>query len=341
MRKGSPIFITLILLALCFLPTLRGSSLSQKRVAVYSNDIDWDLCGQLIIASSNQTGNPVYRVRTPLAFDEYDIIIILGGHKAYTDKNMPKNVAGEYLDLEEMQTLESERDHKVLKIKRVGKQVFYVFAGSDRYDTKEVLLDDNDGDGKANILEAVGGYDPEHIEGALYGKRILFIISFKDFRDEELSIPSKILEDEDAEIEIASTKKGIAKGMLGMSVVVDKTLEEVNVDEYDAIVFVGGSGTLTYLWGNELAANIAAEAFAKGKVVAAICLAPGVLAEAGILEGKSATSYVTARSKLEAAGAIWVDQPVVQDGNIITAQGPEAAHEFGEIIKEALILHGS
>ena len=338
MRKGIPVFM--ILLVLCFPPTLGGSSLPKKKVAVYSNDIDWDLCGQLIIASSNQTGNPVYRVKTPLAFDGYDIVIILGGHRAYTDKNMPKNVAGEYLDPEEMQMLESERDHKVLKVKRVGKQVFYVFAGSDRYDTKDILLDDNDGDGKANILEAVGGYDPEHVEGALYGKRVLFIISFKDFRDEELSIPSKILEDEDAEIEIASTKKGIARGMLGMSIAVDKTLDEVNVDEYDAIVFVGGSGTPTYLWGNELAANIAAEAFTKGKIVAAICLAPGVLAEAGILEGKRATSYITARDKLEAAGAIWVDQPVVQDGNIITAQGPEAAQEFGEKIKEALISQG-
>ncbi|MFQ6095903.1 MAG: DJ-1/PfpI family protein, partial [Candidatus Bathyarchaeia archaeon] len=146
----------------------------------------------------------------------------------------------------------------------------------------------------------------------------------------------QILEQAGAIIVIASDQKDTAEGVLGMKVDVEVSLDQVKVDEYDAIIYVGGPGTPDHLWGNQYAIEIAREAYKRDKVIGAICLAPGVLAEAGILEGKRATVFSAAIEKLEQAGCTYVDQNVVKDGNIITANGPGAAEEFGEKIKEAL-----
>ncbi len=173
-------------------------------------------------------------------------------------------------------------------------------------------------------------------EKSLSGKRVLFIVSFRDFRDEELEVPLAHLKKLGAEAYVASTQRGIAKGMLGMIVEVNLTLSEVDVGEFDAVVFIGGSGTPKYLWGNREAARIAREAYERGKVVAAICLAPGVLAEAGILEGKRATAYPAARQMLIEHGAEYVRAKVVVEGNVVTASGPEAAEEFAEAIADLL-----
>lgn len=167
-------------------------------------------------------------------------------------------------------------------------------------------------------------------------QKVLFIIAFEGFKDEELEVPKQILEQAGATSVIASDQKGMAKGADGTQILVEISLDEINVDNYAAIVFVGGPGTPDHLWGNSDAINIAQNAYAKGKIIGAICLAPGVLAEAGILEGKRVTAFHTAKDKLEQAGATFVDQNVVIDGNIITANGPGAADKFAEAIGDQL-----
>ncbi len=166
--------------------------------------------------------------------------------------------------------------------------------------------------------------------------KVLFIISYSDFRDEEYSVPKKFLEEKGVMVVVGSNKEGVATGVFGLKVKIDVAIQNVLVDEYDGIVFVGGPGTPQNLWGNSHAIRRAKEAYEKGKVLAAICLAPGVLAEAGVLKNKKATIFHTAKNKLIDAGAIYVDRPVVREGKIITARGPDAVNQFSQAIFEAL-----
>lgn len=181
-----------------------------------------------------------------------------------------------------------------------------------------------------------GAPQEEETVSGVEGKRVLLIISFKDFRDEEFKIPFEVFTGAGIKVDVASDQTGKAIGVLGLEVQVNLSLETVNVDLYDAIVFVGGPGTPRHLWGNPEAVRIANEAYEKGKIIGAICLAPGVLAEADIVNGVKVTAFHTARSKLVQAGAVFMDEDVVVDGNIITASGPQAARKFANEILKAL-----
>lgn len=167
-------------------------------------------------------------------------------------------------------------------------------------------------------------------------KRVLMIIAPKDFRDEELLHPKEELERAGAKVTIASSKAGEARGVLGARVTPDITLEQVKVNDYDAVVFVGGGGAAVYFKDNR-AISIASEAFNKGKKVCAICIAPVILANAGVLKGKRATVWPDECIQIiESKGATYTGKPVEVDGNVITAPGPEAAREFGRAIAKAL-----
>jgi protease I len=101
------------------------------------------------------------------------------------------------------------------------------------------------------------------------------------------------------------------------------------------VVFVGGSGSKQYFEDPE-ALEIAKKAYEKGKIVAAICIAPVILANAGILKGKKATVHHGNEQELEKKGANYINQNVVKDGKIITACGPSAAREFGNTIAKEI-----
>ncbi|MCM8784703.1 MAG: DJ-1/PfpI family protein [Candidatus Omnitrophica bacterium] len=170
-----------------------------------------------------------------------------------------------------------------------------------------------------------------YIEGQ--ERRVLMIIAFENFRDEELKIPKEILERERFTIDIASTKKGIAKGMLGTKINVNISIEEIKETDYDGIIFVGGSG-VQVLFNNKTAIKLAQNFYKNKKVIGAICLAPGILANAGILNNKKATCYYSIANILKEKGAIYTEKLVEVDGNIVTGSGPEAAEKFGkEILK--------
>ncbi|MEM1562460.1 MAG: DJ-1/PfpI family protein [Candidatus Bathyarchaeia archaeon] len=170
---------------------------------------------------------------------------------------------------------------------------------------------------------------------SLSGKRVLLIIAPKDFRDEEFLKPKEILGSMNAKITVASKGVTRATGMFGTVANVDIDINKVDVKDYDAIVFVGGVGSSTY-FNDPTALKIAKEAYEQGKVVAAICIAPSILANAGILKGKSATSFPSEAENLRAKGAKYTGEPVTVDGKVITARGPEAASQFGEAIAKAL-----
>lgn len=164
--------------------------------------------------------------------------------------------------------------------------------------------------------------------------RILFVIAPERFRDEELLEPRKALEAAGHVITITSTRPCTASGMLGARVPAAGFADVTNQD-WDAIVVVGGSGSPDHLWDFE--PLLAAIRNHKG-VTAAICLSGAVLARAGVLAGRRATVYASSRAlaELKRGGAAYVDEPVVQDGRLLTASGPEAAPAFGAALVQLL-----
>ena len=177
------------------------------------------------------------------------------------------------------------------------------------------------------------------IEGGILKlmKKVLMVVAPENFRDEELFEPKKVLEEKRIGVEIASKGVNEARGMLGEKIVIDKNLSEVKADDYDGVIFVGGSGSSIY-FNDAKAQFLAKEAYEKGKVVGAICIAPSILANIGILEGKKATSFPSEAENLKSKGVDYTGEGVVVDGKIITAQGPDYAKQFGEKIVEVLNL---
>ena len=167
--------------------------------------------------------------------------------------------------------------------------------------------------------------------------KVLFIIAPVNFRDEELFIPKEFLESKGVEVDVASETKEKAVGMLGKLAEPNVLVTDVVVDEYDVVAFVGGIGVEDKkMYQRPEYLDIAKKAFMRGKVVAAICIAPKILANAGLLRNKKATSFKSETLFLKEKGAEVVDELVVQDGMIITANGPSAAKEFAEKIYEMI-----
>ena len=168
----------------------------------------------------------------------------------------------------------------------------------------------------------------------LKGKRILMIISSHNYRDEELNIPKRIFEQTGATVDVASEKIGKARGMLGGRIESDLVYSEAKIDDYDAVIFIGGVGSKIF-WNDPKAHSLAKEVIDKDKLLGAICLAPATLANAGVLKGKKATSYPMASPALKKAGADYTGKAVEVDGGIVTGEGPGAAEEFAmTIIRE-------
>ena len=170
------------------------------------------------------------------------------------------------------------------------------------------------------------------------GKKILMVIAQEGFRDEELLVPQKEFTKNGFKVIIASTSSEEAIGKLGARVKPDIEISKVNFLDYDAIAVVGGPGSREYLWNNKILLKGLVDAFAKGKVVSAICISPVVLAKAGVLKGRKATVFPDAEAEreLKKAGAIYTAKPVVVDGKIVTGDGPGAASKFAQEIMKLL-----
>ena len=171
--------------------------------------------------------------------------------------------------------------------------------------------------------------------------KIAMIIAFREFRDEEYFIPKQILKKAGIEIITCSSSLGKAIGKLGGEAEVDILIKDIRVADYDAVLFIGGPGTQEYI-DDETCHQIAREAIKADKILGAICIAPIILAKAGVLEGKKATVWSSPMDKfgvkiLQASGAIYQPEPVVADKKIITADGPMAAKRFAETIIDTLI----
>lgn len=162
--------------------------------------------------------------------------------------------------------------------------------------------------------------------------KVLIVIAPEKFRDEEFAVPVSVLDKAGIGYDIASTRRGVCTGMLGKKIHAPLSLKEVDAQVYDGIIIVGGGGAQSYLWDDEMLGEMVKSFHASARAVAAICLAPVVLARAGILKGRKATFFNSPQSfrEMKAGGAVLVDQAVASDSRIVTANGPAAAQEFAE-----------
>ncbi|MCX6701074.1 MAG: DJ-1/PfpI family protein [Methanomicrobiales archaeon] len=172
--------------------------------------------------------------------------------------------------------------------------------------------------------------------------KVLIAIAPEKFRDEEFSEPIDALQNAGIAFDIASTHRGTCVGMFGARTTATLSFEEVDPGQYDGLVIVGGPGSQVHLWNDEMLVHLAKFFQKSGKVIAAICLAPVVLARAGVLKGKKATYFENPASDFEMkkGGAIIMKAPVVTDGRVITANGPLAAKEFGAAVVNNLTAPG-
>ena len=169
--------------------------------------------------------------------------------------------------------------------------------------------------------------------------KILAVIAPERFRDEELFVPQAFLTEKGWEVAIASTKTGVATGMLGGTATATITIAQADASQYQALIVVGGYGSVEFLWENTELHQLVNAFYKAGKVVSAICVSPVVLAKAGVLTGKNATVFEMPES-LEAfvnAGVTYTGEGVtVTDKNLITAQSPEQADAFAQAVHTAV-----
>jgi len=163
----------------------------------------------------------------------------------------------------------------------------------------------------------------------------LLVIAGNNFRDEELFVTKSELEKNGIKTVIASGELKESKGMLGKTAKPELLLSNADAKDYDAVIFVGGAGASEY-FGDAHALSLAKSAYSSGKVVAAICIAPVILANAGILKGRRATVFESMAKKITDKGAKYVDEDFVVDGKIVTADGPASSRAFSREIIKAL-----
>ncbi len=164
--------------------------------------------------------------------------------------------------------------------------------------------------------------------------KLLMVVAHERYRDEEFEVPARAFDDAGIEYDVATDRPGTCMGMLGAIMDVSMSITDAKADEYDGIVIVGGVGSQQYLWNHDELIALVREMNEKGKLVAAICLAPVVLALAGALRGRQATVFETPLSvnTLRQHGATYQKIPVIVDDSAITASGPDAAAAFAEEI---------
>jgi protease I len=167
-------------------------------------------------------------------------------------------------------------------------------------------------------------------------KKILMIIPLKNFWCEELQKTREIFEQNGLSVTVASSAMKEARSIFGVTVKPDIVLNQVKVDHYDAIVFVGGEGAIQY-WDDPSVHRLIRGALRKEKVLGAMSVAPLTLANAKVLLGKKATVWPALGNRLKWAGAIYTGEPVEIDAKIVTSDRPDSAEEFARAILRIII----
>jgi protease I len=172
----------------------------------------------------------------------------------------------------------------------------------------------------------------------LQGKKIAFLTATEGVEQVELTEPWKALERAGAEPELLSTKRGKVQAFNHLdradTFPVDKVVSEADPIEYDGLVLPGGVANPDQLRLNEDAVRFVRTFFEQGKPVGAICHAPWTLIEAGIVKGRTLTSWPSLRTDIRNAGGEWVDQEVNVDRGLVTSRKPADLPAFSAKLVE-------
>ena len=168
----------------------------------------------------------------------------------------------------------------------------------------------------------------------LSGKRIL-ILCGPDYENMELHYPRYRLMEEGADVVVAGIGEATYKGKKGYPVAVDAHVSDLSARDFDAVVIPGGYAP-DHMRRSEALLSLVRQIHDEGKTIAAICHAPWVAISAGILKGKRMTCVPAIKDDVMNAGADYVDEPVVVDGNLVTSRRPDDLPVFLPAVIEAI-----
>jgi len=173
----------------------------------------------------------------------------------------------------------------------------------------------------------------------LKGKRVAILVD-NGFEQIELTQPKQALEQAGAQTSIVSPQRDQVKGWnhtdWGETIAVDTHLDQANAEDYDALLLPGGVMNPDHLRRNEKVQQFVRAFFDAGKPVAAICHAPWTLIDAGVVLGRTLTSYPSIQMDLKNAGANWVDREVVVDHGLVTSRKPDDIPAFNRKMIEEI-----
>jgi protease I len=176
------------------------------------------------------------------------------------------------------------------------------------------------------------------VSAELHGKKIAFLVANEGVEQVELTEPMKAVEEAGAEVELLALEAGEIQAFDHLdkadTFTADNAVADANADDYDGLVLPGGVANPDNLRADEDAVEFVRSFFAAGKPVGAICHAPWTLIEAGVVEGRTLTSFPSLKTDLRNAGAQWVDEEVVTDQGLVTSRKPDDLGAFNSKIVE-------
>ncbi len=164
---------------------------------------------------------------------------------------------------------------------------------------------------------------------------ILMLLAANKFDETEFLTVKKFIDKSHFNLFITSDANSLCTGNSGLKIKADVSFFNIHTGNFISLIIIGGQGIRNY-WNNQLLHKIINNFHKEQKLIAAICSAPVLLARSGVLTGKKATCFPTDKNELEKENVIYVNQPVVTDNNLITAQGPNAAPQFIETVLNRL-----
>jgi len=175
--------------------------------------------------------------------------------------------------------------------------------------------------------------------GQLTGKRVA-ILTENGFEESELTSPKKALENAGAKVDIVSPEKGKVRAWdhdhWSQEIIVDKELKDADPKEYDALMIPGGVMNPDKMRQDKNCIDFAKHFMKTGKPIAAICHAPQLLIETGMLKGRKLTSYPSLQTDLKNAGADWQNKEVVTDAGLVTSRSPKDLDAFNKKMIEEI-----
>lgn len=176
---------------------------------------------------------------------------------------------------------------------------------------------------------------------SLQGKHVALLIAPRGTEDSEFSQPRKALEQAGANVTVLGLEKGPAETVKNdldpvAQYAVDRLVDAATAEDFDAIVIPGGTVGADKLRAETQVTALVKAFAASGKPVAAICHGPWVLIEAGVVKGRTLTSFPSLQTDIRNAGGTWVDQSVAVDGGLITSRTPDDIPDFTQALIAAL-----